>query len=110
MHAKHIVFLGYSLPRDDVAYRAFFSATRRRREGPVRCTIVDKDEESPIWSGPAELRSRDLPPDSVVRAASDIFGPDNVRLFNGGVPNVFLDCGVASDAKLEQLLSWSPTA
>jgi len=34
MQASHIIFMGYSLPPDDVTYRAFFSARRQRRELP----------------------------------------------------------------------------
>ena len=110
MRAKHIIFFGYSLPRDDVAYRAFFSASRQRGGARVYCTIVNKDDERPAWSGPDELKSRDFRPDHVVRAAGDLFGMENVRYYNGGVPDVFLDGGVANDSKLEQLLTWSSTA
>jgi hypothetical protein len=40
MGANHIIFMGYSLPPDDVTYRAFFSARRGhwQRGQPVRCT------------------------------------------------------------------------
>ena len=39
------------------------------------------------------MRSLDLPIDHVVEAARDIFGPENVRFYGGGIPNVFLDGG-----------------
>jgi hypothetical protein len=39
----------------------------------------------------------------------DIFGKENVRFYGGGVPDVFLDKGKATDAKLEQLLTWRST-
>jgi hypothetical protein len=45
-----------------------------------------------------------------VDAARDIFGEKNVRFYGGGVPNVFLDGGQATAAKLEQLLNWSSTS
>ena len=41
--AEHIILMGYSLPQDDVAYRAFFAARRRRnhKDGePLRCSVV----------------------------------------------------------------------
>jgi hypothetical protein len=39
----------------------------------------------------------------------DIFGEDSVRFYGGGIPNVFLDGGRATDTKLEYLLNWSAT-
>ena len=60
MQANHIIFMGYSLPQDDVTYRAFFSASRQRHKGPsdqqVRCTVVSKEPDNPGWYGPAEMR------------------------------------------------------
>ncbi len=110
MQAEHIILMGYSLPPDDVTYRAFFSARHQRGDNraPVRCTVVDKDDANPNWYGPTELKTRSFrgkdgknPP---VNAARDIFGEDNVRFYGGGVPNVFLDSeGTVTDATLEQL-------
>jgi hypothetical protein len=113
MGAEHIIFMGYSLPPDDVRYRAFFSARRRRGErqdDPVRCTIVNRDTSNPNWYGPDALRSLNFSKDHVVEAARDIFGPENIRFYGGGIPNVFLDGGgqVTTD-KLEHLLTWSPS-
>lgn len=112
MKADHIIFMGYSLPLDDVTYRAFFSARRQRKIGtkddPVRCTIVDKNDENPDWYGPNELKTRSSLPD-VVKAACDIFGDGNVRFYGGGIPNIFLDGGVVTKAALERLLDWSST-
>jgi hypothetical protein len=112
MHAEHIIFMGYSLPLDDVTYRAFLSA-RRQRGGrqEVRCTVVDRDGENPAWYGPAKLKEAitagSVSESSPARVACDIFGEDNVRLYTGGIPNVFLDQGTATEAKLDQLLTWS---
>ena len=112
MQANHIIFMGYSLPPDDVSYRAFFSARCQRKKGageePVRCTVVNRDERNSGWYGPAELKNRPLGGDTV-KAARDIFGDDNVRFYGGGIPSVFLDGGVATDDALERLLNWSST-
>ena len=107
MRAKHVIFMGYSLPRDDVTYRAFFAA-RRQRAGAakVRCTIVNKNNEYPDWYWPDEIKASRLAEDPVVNAAQDVFGIENVRFFGGGVPDVFLDRGIASEEKLERLLEW----
>ncbi|HTU32887.1 MAG TPA: hypothetical protein VMF66_03700 [Candidatus Acidoferrum sp.] len=109
MRADHIIFMGYSLPPDDVTYRAFFAARQQRESDGVKCTVVDKDGSDPRWYGPAELerRMRTLNKASPVRAACDIFGRQRVRFYDGGIPDVFLDQGTATDAKLDQLLTWS---
>ena len=48
--AGHIVLMGYTLPPDDVDYRAFFAARRRRDpKKPVRCSVVvGRDNKSPM--------------------------------------------------------------
>jgi len=110
MQANHIILMGYSLPQDDVTYRAFFSASCQRHKGPsdqqVRCTVVSKESDHPGWYGSAELKTRNFPKDHAVNAAVDIFGDDNVRFYGGGVPDVFLDKGKATADKLEHLLNW----
>ena len=106
MQANHIIFMGYSLPPDDVTYRAFFSARRQRRGTEVRCTVVDRDPCNPDWYGPAALKTRTFCDASPVNAACDIFGKENVRFYGGGVSNVFLDKGTAIAAKLNYLLNW----
>ncbi|HEV3039472.1 MAG TPA: hypothetical protein VHA33_16980 [Candidatus Angelobacter sp.] len=117
MQADHIIFMGYSLPPDDVTYRAFFSARRRRSEDPgsppVQCTVVGWSHNNPGWYRPMELKTiirdfpQDFPEDLGVRAARDIFGEDNVRFYGGGVPNVFCDGDQVTEAALERLLNWS---
>ena len=109
MQANHIIFMGYSLPPDDVTYRAFFSARRQHEGGPVHCTVVDKNDENPGWYGPQALKTRSFPRCNVVKTACDIFGEDNVRFYGGGIPNVFLDGGISTNTALEQLLNWSST-
>jgi hypothetical protein len=114
MQANHIIFMGYSLPADDVTYRAFFAARRQRRGTTVRCTVVSYDLANPGWYGPASLDARlaqrtfaDISP---VNAARDIFGKKNVRFYGGGIPDVFLDRGKVTNGGLEKLLAWSPNA
>jgi hypothetical protein len=111
MQADHIIFMGYSLPPDDVTYRAFFSARRQRQRAQVRCTVVGKDDVHPEWYGPTELKAlrlkKSFPESSPAIAAGDIFGEENVRFYGGGIPNVFLDGNAVTEAKLEKLLTWS---
>jgi hypothetical protein len=110
MRAEHIILMGYSLPLDDVTYRAFFSARLRRQDAQrrrVRCTIVNRNLSYPTWYGAATLKSQQFLKCPVVEAARDIFGEDNIRFYGGGIPNVFMDDeGRATNAKIEQLLNW----
>ena len=106
--AHHIVLLGYSLPPDDVGYRALLAAHGQGIAGePVRCTVVDKQKGHERWIGPAELgKNRDLQKDTAVGAAQDLFGRDNVRFYGGGIPEVFSRGGVVTDQAVERLFNW----
>lgn len=107
MQADHILLFGYSLPLDDVAYRAFFAARRQKTgDDGVRCTVVNLDKEHPGWYGPTDLKSITLHHTSPVYAAYEVFGKDNVRYYGGGVPNVFSEGGIATAARLTKLLDW----
>jgi len=109
MRATHIIFMGYSLPPDDVTYRALFAARsqRERSEQKVKCTVVNRDDDNPGWYGPSELRSLRLRKTDTVHAAHEVFGKETVRFYGGGIPDVFLDGGQATEAKLDKLLTWS---
>ena len=119
-NADHIVLMGYSLPPDDVDYRAFFAARRRRgldeSKNPVRCSVVgllDNVREA-RWYGadewPALLNvtktRADEPPRTTLETVRDLFGKENVRFYGGGIPNVFLDGGRVTDAVVNKLLTW----
>lgn len=106
---RHIVLLGYSLPTDDVGYRALLAAHRQEnaREA-VKCTVVDQKEGYERWIGPAELRkNRGLQEGTPVGAAQDIFGRDNVRFYGGGIPEVFCEQGAVTNHAVERLLVWT---
>ena len=117
-NADHIVLMGYSLPPDDVDYRAFFAARRRRDFGKckeaVRCSVVDllENGHEARWYGaeawPSLLAKMDVgkPPRTTLEAARDLFGEKNVRLYSGGIPNVFLDGSKVTDAAVNKLLTW----
>ena len=104
--AKHIVLMGYSLPEDDVLYRAIFAA--HQGQGDVKCTVVDMKDGYSDWLSPKELDGetvlwKDRP---AVGAARDIFGRENVRFYGGGVPKVFLEGDTVQDRAVEKLLVW----
>ena len=111
--ADHIVLMGYTLPPDDVDYRAFLSARRRRDpKRPVKCSVVVGTEYGGRWFGPSEWPAllggmkHTEPPHTTLGAASGLFGKDNVRFYGGGIPGVFLDGGVVTDAAVDKMLTW----
>jgi hypothetical protein len=72
---------------------------------------VNKDDANPDWYSPREISARASafakPAREVLNAASEVFGGENVRFYGVGIPGVFLDGGLATEAKLERLLAWS---
>ena len=108
-NADHIILMGYSLPPDDVDYRAFFAA-RRRLRGDVKCSVVVGHKGENCWLGPSEWRSQlsamEDGEKKTLEAARDLFGLDNVRFYGGGIPQVFLEGGRVSPLAVENLLTW----
>ena len=115
-NADHIVLMGYSLPLDDVDYRAFFAARHRRlgskNKKSVRCSVVVGRDSGPRWLGPAEWPAmlsnmkKGEPPRTTLEAARDLFGKENVRFYGGSIPEVFLDGGRVTDPAVDKLLTW----
>ena len=113
--ADHIILMGYSLPPDDVDYRAFFAV---RRGSEVKCTVVgreDRDGHRQVrWFPPADvegqmtqMEDKTVSPYTTLKAARDIFGKCNVRYYDGGVPDVFLEGGAVTESAVNELLTWS---
>lgn len=106
--AKHVIFMGYSLPSDDVTYRAFLAArtTRTKEHPPLRCSVVNiSDTAESRWLYPGELDGKDWP--DVVPSTQALFGKENVRFYGAGIPQVFIgDGGRVTDAAVQRLLDW----
>ena len=112
--ANHIILAGYSLPPDDVTYRAFFAARTRKITGrqkdsepQVRCSVIGRGLGCKSrWLYPDELETRgELP--KAVKHARDVFNAENVRFFGAGIPDVFLEGGAGVTAHaVERFLSW----
>ena len=115
-NADHIVLMGYSLPPDDVDYRAFLAARRPHAGGRVKCSVVVGTNYGPQWFHHREWSSmlRDMDegkdegkaPRATLEAARDLFGEENVRFYGGGIPNVFLDGDRVTDSAVNKLLTW----
>ena len=111
--ADHIVLMGYTLPPDDVDYRAFFAARRSLDpDKPVKCSVVVGRDHGSRWFVPSEWPAmlprmeKENPPRTTLEAARDLFGEKNVRFYGGGIPNVFLDGGRVTDSAVDDLLIW----
>jgi hypothetical protein len=95
-NTKHVVLLGYSLPADDVIYRAMLSARRARTKPPVYCSVVVGTTGPNRWITDSEIseyaKEHKHEPASgaqTIQAAIDIFGEKRVRAYTAGIPQVF---------------------
>lgn len=114
--AKHIILMGYSLPPDDVTYRAFFAARQlRSKEGEeqrVHCSVVVGQTWGDSWHDPDEIdrllsgMEKGEAPRTTLETARDLFGHENVRFFGGGIPQVFCEGDAASSVRFQQLINW----
>jgi hypothetical protein len=111
--AEHIILFGYSLPPDDVAYRAFFASRRKKKDiGDVKCSVVAGTEYGNVWHEAAEIdgllkyMKQSESPATTIQAARDLFGKDNIRFYGGGIPNVFCDGNMVSKEKILRLINW----
>ena len=106
--AKHVILLGYSLPKDDFVYRSLLSA-RMKKEKPLCTVVIGKDgPDKMIEPGEMEdfTQKNKQFEDFIktVKQAQDIIGKDKVRGYCGGIPRVFLDQGRVSKERIIDLL------
>ena len=114
--SDHIIFMGYSLPPDDVDYRAFFAARRQRDPSKkVKCSVVIGEYPNlRRWLNPSDLSNVSLlnlnhDHRETLEATQNLFGKDNVRFYGGGIPQVFSDGAMTSSSAINQLLRWEST-
>ena len=101
-NAKHLVFAGYSIPRDDYIYRCFFqSAKAGKQTGPAQfCSLVLRDVEyikthrnpwldiSATENYLNDSSNRHESNKQVIRNFLQVFSPHHFRLSLLGIPNV----------------------
>ncbi len=117
--ANHIIFMGYSLPPDDVAYRAFLSARKQRpnkNNQVLRCSVVVGQGLGERWMYPQDIdeimepKCADKSPHhTTLESARDIFGRDNVRFYGHGIPQVFCMHNQVSRQAFQKLFNWEET-
>lgn len=107
--AKHIIFMGYSLPKDDLIYRSIFAARKQIGKDSPKCSIVNFDSSLPDrWLYKEQLLSYNIDNSKreIFNNISEIFGKDNIRFYGKGIPQVFLEDDKVSKKKIEKLLKW----
>lgn len=98
-NARHVLFMGYTLPPDDIMYRSLLAARQKRgTDGQPFCSVaVGADESAPdAWLTGRELAAYLASHEGTaffrtVQAAQAIFPPEKVRGYARGIPAVFLD-------------------
>lgn len=102
-NARHIVLLGYSLPVDDTIWQhAFAECVKARKEGKkAYCSVVNGRKGEERWIYPEEMnkfiKKYEKDPEnkswiSSIKNAIAIFGEQYVRVWTGGIPQVFGNC------------------
>ncbi|MGO1369065.1 hypothetical protein [Senegalia sp. (in: firmicutes)] len=80
--AKHIIFMGYSLPKDDLIYRSILAGRKEIGKDSPKCSIVNFDRSLPDkWIYKDEILSYDVNnrKKEIFENISEIFGEDNIR-------------------------------
>lgn len=111
-HARHIIFAGYSMPRDDISEKVFIaSSLSGEKIKEKKCTIIEYDPDYPAgtdWlEGPdilAYLRARkELSTAKAVNNILSIFDLDQTRLTLKGIPEIFKCYGSMEQAVIDIL-------
>jgi hypothetical protein len=112
-NAEHVVLMGYTLPPDDGIYRSVLAARQKRgmTKRPCCSVIVGQEHSAPDqWLTGQHLddyiqQNSNSSFARTIRAAQEIFDPDQVRGYARGIPEVFLGHdGHASYEKVRELL------
>lgn len=101
-NTKHVVLMGYSLPKDDVTWRSVIAAKRHAKQGEGYCSVVVGLKGPDEWMQGNRLtewvkKIKDSNPYEkwpdfgipAIDAAQAIFGAENVRAYTHGIPNVW---------------------
>ena len=116
--SNHIIFMGYSLPSDDISYRSMLSSRcqqKNKKGDKLRVTVVLYDSESERkWYEGDDLqsylveRSNTEAAQSIVRI-KEVLGEDTpIRAYLQGIPDVFLDCNEnVSKENVLNLINWN---
>jgi hypothetical protein len=90
-HAEHLVFMGYSLPDDDMVWRSILLA----RKGKVKVSAVVGTGGPGRWQKAKKARQIKGGFDAEQERFLGLFGNDGIRFYTGGIPNVFDEIDIA---------------
>lgn len=116
--ANHIIFMGYSLPADDISYRSMLASRCQCKDGEekkLKVTIVLYDAKADVkWYEGEELemylkKYSDSEAAQSITRIKEVLGEDTaIRAYLQGVPNVFLDSNKRiSKEKVLNLINWN---
>ena len=96
---KHIVLMGYSLPQDDVIWRAILATRKSYDNDKTYCSVVVGFKGEKRWLYDSEILdyvNRNKKEENnfeygipTIEVAQNIFGNKKVRIFTGGIPDVW---------------------
>lgn len=97
-HAKHIIFAGYSMPRDDICEKVFIaSSLSGEKIGEKRCTIIEYDpvyQKGLDWLEGTDILAylwarKECNTAKAVNNILSIFDLEQTRLTLKGIPGIF---------------------
>lgn len=112
-NAKHIVFLGYSLPMDDIMVKTFFmSSIAASDKKNLKCTVINHDKNyigSEKWLEGKDIinyinNSENKSTVQCIKSICNMFDIQNVRVSLKGIPDIFMENGNCSREKVIDLL------
>lgn len=88
MHSNHIIFMGYSLPKDDLIWKSILLA-RKARNKDIKITVIIGYQGSKKWQYAKTLDELNEEDNSQYQSFFDIFKGCEMRFFTGGIPAIF---------------------
>lgn len=121
-NARHLVFAGYSLPKDDFIYRCFFQSAcaGQHMKGEKYCTLISYDEEymkkhsDSVWLEAKEISAYlrgnegDEKTKTTVNNLLQIYSQDHIRVTFKGIPDIFCKrSGMSLEESLKDVIYWT---
>jgi hypothetical protein len=85
--ANNLIFIGYSLPDDDIEYKAFFRTAKTDKTKKVFVVLYDADQNKQKWFKASEISGKvSNDNEQVIARYCEIFGKENVFVSLAGFP------------------------
>ena len=87
--AEKLIFIGYSLPNDDIEYESIFRISRNT-DKKVYIVLYQKNVPNQFLSADSAIEyCKDTDTEKAINRYCDIFGKDNVHVNLSGFPNAY---------------------